>query len=265
MKKYIIIISLFFLIIQNNIYCLSPKTNINKAVFLEYFNSFENIYSIWHYTDNIQTLFHNSNIKITDDAMLWVHIWQTIKNIDDFKIDEIQKRDLRLIMFFHDLGKIYGWKNHEFRSAAICCEILSKLDFNNDYILFICKMIEYHSDFGVYPNISHDLTNLNKTEIETLYFVSMADIKTRKEFDTPQNLNKFKKLKNLLLTNNTNDLEVFKNRLKLIFDGIKSFHLYRQLNVFKLNMYGLKDFFYFFVKDNKELDINSIKSILNAV
>jgi predicted ATPase len=212
--------------------------------FLQYFTSYDKIYYTWTQTDIIQKLFINADVAITLDQKLWQHIWQTIQNVDSFDLPADKKQTLRLIMFFHDLGKFYGNEKHEFKSAAMAFEILTKLNFDLDKKLSICKMIEYHSDFGMFPNIPHDLTELSKSEIEMLYYVSLADIKTRKEFDTFQNRRKLEKLRDILLAKDKNAIEDIKSRLKLIYIGIKSNRAYNQLNIFNLNIYILQDLFY---------------------
>lgn len=61
--------------------------------------------------------------------------------------------DVRLILLLHDIGKPFSYqeengtrhfKNHQEKSAQIARVILKRLDYKNEYINYICKIIARH-------------------------------------------------------------------------------------------------------------------------
>lgn len=60
--------------------------------------------------------------------------------------------DVRLCLLFHDIGKplsyqdeeVRHFKNHEIISSEIAEKVLKRLGYNDDYIKYICHLIERH-------------------------------------------------------------------------------------------------------------------------
>lgn len=187
------------------------------------------------------------------------HILYSIKNVDNFFIPDKDKQKLRMIMFFHDLGKALGEPHEEF-SKIITKNILVKLKFAPKEIKFITKIVLLHNEFGRYPYKKYKkiVDNLNKEEIYFLYFTCLADESKRKNFDSPLRNEMLYKIYQIFDSKNENKKQALTSKLNYIHYILKSF--FKSITILNPDSYyRLKEFFFIFD------DINKISKIKFAV
>lgn len=191
------------------------------------------------------------------------HVLMSIKNVDRFDIPEDEKQLLRMVMFFHDLGKTVG-EPHEYYSKIMCRKILEKLEFDETKIKLIEKLVYTHNEIGKYPNQNPEMkkivNNMSPKELYYLYYVATCDELGRVNFDTKKRkLLRFKIYSILSLGHRMAVLKLDK-KLDYIHTDIREnfgFLIKANWDLF----YRLKEFFF----DYEYEDLNFIKHISCAV
>ena len=87
--------------------------------------------------------------------------------------------DIRLCLLLHDIGKPFSYQDEEIRhfrnhpkvSAKMSKEILHKLGYNEEYINYICYLIEKHD-----TSISSEQINNNYELCLKLYEIQRCDV-----------------------------------------------------------------------------------------
>jgi hypothetical protein len=134
------------------------------------------------------------------------HVLQTLRNIDS-TIDEFVseqlisesekeqfKRDLRLIMLFHDIGKAVSENHnttlHELNSYLMIPQILHHLGYDEEKIKYYAFFIKFHSALGIlstpemYPDLCSNIDEFielfeNERAVTMLTAVNLCDVKRR--------------------------------------------------------------------------------------
>lgn len=269
--RYIIILSLLLL---TNVYCLNCKSafitndvKLKQVMFKTMFNSYDNIdmqaslfyefipeYKkiITYVKDNNRDYGYNIN------NTTYHHILTSMKNVD--KVFYNDKCTLRIIMFFHDLGKYKPNLPHEIVSADICKQTLTALKFEEDYIDLCYKIILHHSDLAAAELFYKKIAYLSEDEITLLYYVTLCDITDRKYFDTKSNIFKIRLMYNLIIsaspTKLFNVLNILasmsytisglRNLRKLISDSFETYfyvkNLAMEFYVYKIGFFDIKSY-----------------------
>jgi len=180
---------------------LPNNLNLNKfAVIFNDYNSIEQCINNDYfeaYISNFKRIKYSLNdknahykYKNNDVNSHLGHILKTIKHVDELDISEQDKQKLRMIMFFHDLGKCEGVAGHERLSADIADQTLTRLGYSKEYISFVSQVVKYHSAFGIYPKQKVELQKLDKEVLRFIYLATSCDIGDRLPFDTKANRQK---------------------------------------------------------------------------
>ena len=86
--------------------------------------------------------------------------------------------DIRLCLLLHDIGKpfcyqdeeVRHFREHNIKSSSMAYDILKRLGFDDDYVKYICLLIEYHD-----TRITEELINKDYGFCLKLYEVQKCD------------------------------------------------------------------------------------------
>lgn len=100
---------------------IEPKTEHITAVLqmMETSNfpaGFDDIIENLRVPEKLKTVMQERNITSiihAEGATVWEHVKAVIKMIDSLEVPEDEKKELRLIMLYHDIGKTEVWKKEE--------------------------------------------------------------------------------------------------------------------------------------------------------
>ena len=74
------------------------------------------------------------------------------------KAEKISEQDLEILLlaaWFHDIGFVKGFENHEEESKKIVSKYLKKIDYSEDLIAKVCEIIELVRELNILQTQGH--------------------------------------------------------------------------------------------------------------
>lgn len=214
MNRKLIIMYFLLFSLSINLFALAPTSQLSKKLFLIIFSNYQDISHLD--TENeffpavaFRNLPYFEMRSFLQDNQYWLDMLQNIKNIDnDFpKLSTIQKRDIRLAIFFSNFGLYYRENNYEKASANVAYLVLTNIGYNEKYKENITKLVSCQNLMIKFPHLTRsemiELENLQGNDITALYYMTVARIKGDVFMDTEKMNEKLKTLHNVMVQNNT--------------------------------------------------------------
>jgi len=209
-----------------NLFAIAPPSQLSKKLFLVIFSNYQDI----SHLDTEDEFFPITAFRglpyfemrsFLMSKPYWSDMLSNIQSLDDEfpKLSNIQKRDIRLAIFFSSFGLYYQAQNYERISADIAYIVLSNMGYNEKYKSNITKLVRCQNFMIKFPHITqqeiYDLENLAGNDITSLYYMTLSRVKGDFFIDTDNMKEKLKILYNKMIQNNVSEYQ------KQCFDDTK--------------------------------------------